>query len=78
MRRSVISISSNIAEGSSRKSPKDQKHFYTMSYSSAMELLNQLILSLDLQFINNAIYKEIREQIEYITNQLNALQKSIK
>ena len=78
MRRSVISISSNIAEGSSRKSPKDQKHFYTMSYSSAMELLNQLILSLDLKFINNGIYKEIREQIEYITNQLNALQKSIK
>ena len=77
MRRSAISISSNIAEGSSRKSTKDQSHFYTMSYSSAMELLNQIILSLDLKFINNAIYEENRKQIESITNQINALQKSI-
>jgi len=78
MRRSAISISSNIAEGSSRKSTKDQSHFYNMAYSSGLELLSQSILSLDLQLINEATYKELRESIEQITKQLNALSKSIK
>ena len=78
MRRSAISISSNIAEGSSRKSTKDQSHFYNMAYSSGLELLSQSILSLDLQLINEATYKELRDSIEQITKQLNALSKSIK
>jgi four helix bundle protein len=78
MRRSTISISSNIAEGSSRKSAKDQSHFYNMAYSSGLELLSQSILSLDLELINEGTYKDFRESIEQITQQLNALSKSIK
>ncbi|HNQ68858.1 MAG TPA: four helix bundle protein [Bacteroidales bacterium] len=77
MRRAAVSISSNIAEGCSRISKKEQKHFYTISYSSAIELLNQIILSLDLMVINNEQYVEIRSSIEQITNQLNALNKTI-
>ncbi len=52
MRRAAISICSNIAEGSSRISQKDQSHFYTMAFSSTMELLNQLIISKELLFIS--------------------------
>lgn len=36
MRCAVISISSNIAEGSSRNSKKDQAHFYNMAYISGL------------------------------------------
>ena len=42
LRRAVISVPSNIAEGSSRQSEKDQAHFYTIAYGSLMEALSQL------------------------------------
>jgi len=75
MRRAVISVSSNIAEGSSRKTIKDQKHFYTIAFSSLIELLNQLILSMDLGLLNEEKYIELRSHIEHISNQLNKLRK---
>ena len=75
MRRAIISVSSNIAEGSSRKTAKDQAHFYTTAYSSLIELLNQIILSLDLNFIEEEKYIELRSSIELISNQLNSLRK---
>ena len=53
MRRAAISISSNIAEGTSRATKKDQAHFSTIAYSSTIELLNQLILCNELNFIKN-------------------------
>jgi len=76
MRRAAISVSSNIAEGSSRKTVKDQAHFYTISFSSLVELLNQLILSLDLGFLSEEKYIELRNSIELISNQLNKLRNS--
>lgn len=77
MRRAVVSVSSNIAEGSARKTNKDQAHFYTTAYGSLIELLNQVILSLDLNYIESEQYSELRESISLISNQLNALRKSI-
>ena len=73
LRRASISISSNLAEGTSRKTQKDKAHFTTISFSSAMEVLNQLIISKDLGFINDNDYTLAREKIEKITNMLNAL-----
>jgi four helix bundle protein len=52
MRRASISIASNIAEGSARKTAKDQAHFSTVAYSSTIELLNDLIISSDLGYFN--------------------------
>ena len=51
MRRAAISIASNIAEGTSRKTSKDQSHFSTIAYSSTIELLNDLIISNELLFM---------------------------
>jgi four helix bundle protein len=76
MRRCSVSVSSNLAEGSSRKSLKDQAHFAQISYSSLIELLNQLILSFDLNFVNKAEYNELREKIENLTYIINSLRKS--
>jgi four helix bundle protein len=73
IRRSAISVSSNIAEGSGRPSRKDQAHFTTMAYSSLLELTNQLILSSDLAFITKNELKNIRVQINHISSQLNLL-----
>jgi four helix bundle protein len=76
MRRASVSVSSNIAEGSSRTSIKDQAHFYQIAYSSLMELLNQVIISKDLEFINEDHETQIRIIIGKVSNKLNALRKS--
>lgn len=73
LRRASISVSSNLAEGTSRKTQKDKAHFTTISFSSAMEILNQLIIGKDLEFISDNDYILARNKIEKITNMLNAL-----
>jgi four helix bundle protein len=78
MRRAVISVSSNIVEGSYRSSGKDKSNFMTFAYSSLMELLNQTIASLDLSYIKEDQYKDIRAQIEKVSNKLSALTKYFK
>lgn len=73
LRRASVSICSNIAEGSSRKSFKDKAHFTTMAFSSTVEVLNQLILSFELDFIKEKDYLKLRQDIESVTNKLNGL-----
>ena len=73
LKRASISICSNIAEGSARKTNKDKAHSTVMAFSSAVEVLNQIIIAYDLKFINELEYKTLRLQIESITNKLNAL-----
>ena len=76
MRRCSISIASNIAEGSGRHSAKDKARFTEIAYGSALELLNQYIISLDLEYINNENFNIIRKDIEEVTYMLDALYKS--
>ena len=77
LRRASVSICSNIAEGTSRISDKDKAHFISMSYSSTMEVLNQLILSYELEYISETNYSNRRNQINSITNKLNSLRNYI-
>ena len=44
-----------------------------MSFSSAVEILNQLIISYELKFITEKEYFDLRKNLESITNKLNAL-----
>lgn len=76
LRRGSISISSNLAEGTSRNTTKDRSHFTTVSFSSLMEVLNQLIISKELEFLSEEKYIEVRKQIEKVANMLNALKKA--
>jgi four helix bundle protein len=76
MRRCAISIASNIAEGTGRHSAKDKARFTEIGYSSALELLNQSIISNDLEFLKIDDYKHIRQEVTEITAMLDALRKS--
>ena len=81
MRRAAIAIASNLAEGTSRITSKDQCHFSTISYSSTIELLNDLIISTDLLFLNEPDYQEGRNLIEkqtFLISQLRKSQQNIK
>lgn len=73
IRRASVSICSNIAEGSARRTNKDKAHFTTISFSSAVEVLNQLILAVELGFLTNENYQNLRVRLESITNKLNSL-----
>ena len=77
LRRAIISVCSNIAEGSSRKSKKDQVHFYNMAFSSLMESLNQLIISNDLEYLDDQSLTELRKEIHPISLMLNGLCNSL-
>jgi len=75
IRRAVISVCSNLAEGSSRKTNKDQYHFYNIAFSSLMETLNQLIISNDLGYLDSNILLEFRGDIHTISLMINNLTK---
>ena len=73
LRRASISIASNLAEGTSRNTQRDKVHFTTISFSSVMEVLNQLIICKELDFLSEENYILTSAKIEKITNMLNAL-----
>jgi four helix bundle protein len=76
MRRAASSISSNLSEGSGRSSTKDQAHFYQISYSSNLELLNHFYTALDLSYIDEKTFEKLRNLVCALSFKINALRKS--
>lgn len=73
IRRAVISITSNIAEGMNRMSDKEKAHFIAIAYASMMEVDSQLDVSVALGYITLEQYNVIEEKIDSIARQLSAL-----
>jgi len=63
MRRAAISVTSNIAEGFTRKSKKEKIQFYFISKASLIELHNQLFVARDVQYLTKVQSDLITEQI---------------
>ena len=76
IRRSVVSITANIAEGSGRTSISDQNNFYRISFSSCLETLDHIITALDLAYINENEYIELRTQLDKVTFLLQKLKNA--
>ena len=77
LRRAVMSIPINIAEGFGRFSAKEKAHFIQIAYGSLNEVMCELELSLDENYINEEQLKEFEQQIRPLSKQLSALHKSI-
>lgn len=77
IRRAVISISSNIAEGSGKSSDREFNRYLEIAYSSAFELESQIILSEDLSFISNRVSTEILSQVQQIQKMIYSFSKTI-
>ncbi len=73
--RASASISANLAEGSGRSSNFDQAHFTNMSYSTALETIDHLNTALDMKYIKEEKYTELRIKLDAILNKLNSLYK---
>ncbi len=78
MRRSVVSIASNIAEGSRRGSPKEFRNFVMTASGSGAELETQLLISRKVGLINENEYLSIQDKIEMIMKMLNGLEKNLR
>lgn len=76
MRRCVVSITSNIAEGFSRKGKKEKIQFYYMSLGSTTELHSQLIIARDLDYLSQDQFVKLMEQITEVHKLINSLIKS--
>ncbi len=74
--RAAVSVAANLAEGSARTSRKDQAHFSQIAYGSLMELACLLILAVDLDFLSSDEEAVLREKIERLSRQINALRNT--
>lgn len=70
LRRASVSIPSNIAEGSSRKSNKDFSRFLEITLGSAYEIETQLLIASDLNFLN-------KDELDKLLNELGEIIKMV-
>jgi four helix bundle protein len=79
IKRSAVSIASNIAEGAGRNSKKEFLNFLSMAQESSYELMTQIILLKELDFnIDDKDIEAIIDQINHIQRMNFKLQKSLK
>lgn len=76
IRRSIVSVPSNIAEGSGRKSLKEQIHFLEIAYGSLMEVYNQLLIAIALTYITKESVDSIKPTIDAVAKMINGLSKT--
>ena len=78
MLRSSISIPSNIAEGSERKSAPDFKRFLNIAQGSAAELRTQVYIAQRVKILPDEAARELIQELKSISKMLQALHSSIK
>lgn len=78
LRRAVVSVPSNIAEGMTRTSNKEKAHFIEISYGSLMEVYCQQQLATDLGYISEQQLFERRRTIQHISRLLSGLRNKFE
>lgn len=78
LRRAVVSITSNIAEGFSRGFPKEKLQFYSIALGSLTEVQNQLLIARDIGYITKDQFQKIAEETIIVSKLINGLIKSLR
>lgn len=78
LKRAVVSIPTNIAEGCGRGSDADFKRFIQISFASASEVEYLIFLSYELKFINLENYNRLNEQVNEVKKMLAGLINKLK
>ncbi len=78
VRKSAVSVPSNIAEGHTRRSTKDFINFLSIALGSLAEVETQLIICFDIELCKKEDLKEIFLNIREIEKMLNTLRKVLK
>ena len=78
MRRAVISIGANIAEGCGRDGDAELKRFLQIAMGSASEMEHHIILSHDLEFLEAPVYQALVQDVTELKRMLAALIRSLR
>lgn len=78
IRRAVVSVTSNIAEGFSRETAPDQTHFYVMAKASLTEVQNQLLVAKDVEYSSEDDFHLLADQSKVVHRLLIGLIKASK
>ena len=78
VRRAAVSIPSNIAEGYGRRTRADYIKFLHIAYGSCCELETQMLISIDLNYINNKKGTVIMDKIKEVERMLKSLITSLE
>lgn len=78
LQRAVVSISSNIAEGSARPSDADFAHFLDTALGSAYEVETQLLIAKNVGYVSLECYNSLTNELDEIERQINGLIVSIR
>lgn len=78
MRRAVVSITSNIAEGFGRRTYKEKHQFYSISLGSLIEIENQLLIAKDLSYIKKEQFDLIAKEAVKLSKLLYGLIRATK
>lgn len=77
LKRSSISVPSNIAEGSCNRTTKEFDRFLTMALGSSYEVETQLIISLNQNFITKEHFNELNIKINEIQKMISSFKKTL-
>jgi four helix bundle protein len=78
LRRAAVSIPSNIAEGQGRLTKGEFAHFLGQARGSLLELENQLLIAVDLEFLTKQDFDKLEEPLSEVGRLLNGLIDSIR
>ena len=77
IRRAVVSVPSNIAEGQARKAPAEFRHFLHIALGSLAEVDTQLVLSREFGYLRSEDMADVDQQIQSLRMKVYALMNSI-
>ena len=77
IRRSAISVPSNIAEGMTRESEKEKNHFLSVAKASNAELETQLLIAVELGYFKQDVCKRLLQQQQKVNFQLHHLKHKV-
>ena len=77
LRRAAVSISSNIAEGSSRSSKSDFARFVEIATGSVFEVISQAFIAHRQSFLSEDQFRKIYTDAEELSRMLSGLRKSL-
>lgn len=78
IRRSTVSIVSNIAEGQGRRTDKDFAHFLNMSLGSVAETKSHLYLAIDLGYISKEVFDGLFIKVDEVGKMIFALSEHLR
>lgn len=78
LRRSAVSISANIAEGSGSSTTKDKINYIDISIKSALESTSEIRIALELNYISNDEYRKLYDEAEVLIKRIRSFKNFLK